>query len=123
MVVAVGVGARPGAAPAALRAAVDAALAAAGIAGADVAVLATLDRRAAEPGIRGLAAERGWRLVALPAGDLARQDVPHPSPAAARAVGTPSVAEAAALRAAGPGSVLLVPKRITASVTVAVARA
>jgi len=105
-----------------LRAAVDVVLAEAGLAAAEVTVLATVDRRAAEPGVRKLALDRGWRLVGLTAGELARREVPHPSRAVAAAVGTPSVAEAAALCAAGPGGVLIVPKRVFAGVTVAVAR-
>jgi cobalt-precorrin 5A hydrolase len=104
-----GVGARRGAGAADLRAA-------------DIAVLATVDRRAGEPAVRDLAAGRGWRLVALPAAELAGQPVPHPSPAVAAAVGTPSVAEAAALRAAGPGGALVVAKRVFPGVTVAIAR-
>jgi cobalt-precorrin 5A hydrolase len=120
-VIAVGVGSRPGAAPAAVRAAVDAVLAEAGIHAADVAVLATADRRTGEPALRELAAARGWRLAGLPAAELAGQPVPHPSAAVAAAVGTPSVAEAAALRAAGPGSALAVPKRVFPGVTAAVA--
>lgn len=115
-------GARPGAAVTDLRAAADAVLAEAGLRAADVAVLATVDRRAGDPAVRQLAADNGWRLVALPAADLAGQPVPHPSPAVAAAVGTPSVAEAAALRVAGPGGVLVVPKRVFAGVTVAIAR-
>ncbi|MEK8170301.1 cobalamin biosynthesis protein [Streptomyces sp. M19] len=54
--------------------------------------------------------------------------MPHPSAAPLAATGTPSVAEAAALLAAGPGAQLLVPKRKSApasgmpSATCAVAR-
>jgi len=99
---------------------VDAARAEAGCAATEVTVLATVDRRAAA--LRDLAADRGWRLVAWPAAELARQPVPHPSGTVAAAVGTPSVAEAAALRAAGPAAALIVPKRIFPEVTVAVAR-
>ena len=120
--VAVGVGARRGTDAAAVRAAVDAVLTGAGIDSAEVAVLATVDRRADEPGLREAAAARGWRLAALPASELARRDVPNPSAAVAAAVGTPSVAEAAALCAAGPHSRLLVGKTVFATVTVAVAR-
>ena len=48
-------------------------------------------------------------------------DVPHPSQAVADAVGTPSVAEAAALLGAGPGARLVVAKRKSSTVTAAVA--
>ncbi|WP_250004046.1 cobalamin biosynthesis protein [Actinoplanes sp. M2I2] len=121
MTVAVGVGARPGVPAAVLRAAVDAVLSSAGLTPADVSVLATVDRRAAEPAVRDLAADRGWRLLALPAAVLAQQPVPNPSGVVAAAVGTPSVAEAAALSAAGPAGALLTPKRISGGVTVALA--
>ncbi|WP_158845770.1 cobalamin biosynthesis protein [Streptomyces sp. NRRL WC-3742] len=57
-----------------------------------------------------------------PAQELARLTVPNPSEAAAEAVGTPSVAEAAALASSGGGR-LLVPKRKSAGTTIAIARA
>ena len=118
----VGLGARPDTAAPALEAAIRAALAEAGRSPRDVGVLATLDRRAAEEGVRALAAELGWELTGYPAGELAAQRVVSTSETVAAAVGTPSVAEAAALAAAGPGATLVVPKRIVAGVTVAVAR-
>jgi cobalt-precorrin 5A hydrolase len=122
-VIVVGVGARGGTTAAELRAAVDAVLGTAGIADEEVAILATVDRRAADHAVREMALTKGWRLLGLAAGELARHQVPHPSVTVAAAVGTPSVAEAAALCAAGPGSRLLVPKQIRRSVTVAVAKA
>ncbi|MEU4426749.1 cobalamin biosynthesis protein [Actinoplanes sp. NPDC024001] len=117
---AVGLGARAGTPPARLSTAIRSVLSAAGIAAADVTVLATLDRRAAEEGVRTVAASAGWLLAGYPADALARQDVPGPSHTVAAAVGTPSVAEAAALLAAGPGSELVVPKQVCDGVTVAV---
>ena len=117
----VGLGARPGTPASTLTAAIHAALAAAGLSPGDVGVLATLDRRAAEDGVRAVAADLGWKLAAYPASELAAQHVPHPSETVAATVGTPSVAEAAALAAAGPHAVLLLPKRVFAAVTVAVA--
>ncbi|MCM4077671.1 cobalamin biosynthesis protein [Paractinoplanes hotanensis] len=120
--VVVGIGARAGVAAADLCVAVDAALAAAGLTVSDVTVLATADRRAAEPAIREVALDRGWRLVALRAAELAGQDVPNPSRVVAAAVGTPSVAEAAALRAVGPAGSLILPKQKHAGITVAIAR-
>ena len=116
--IAVGVGARSGVT---LAGPVGAALAEAGVRPGDVAVLATLDRRAAEERVRALAAEHGWRLAGFPAADLAAVPVPNPGRAAAATTGTPSVAEAAALLAAGPGAVLILPKRARDGVTVAVA--
>ena len=43
------------------------------------------------------AAARGWPVVTFPASRLAAVPVPNPSEVVRRAVGTPSVAEAAAL--------------------------
>ncbi|MFJ2772946.1 Rv2231c family pyridoxal phosphate-dependent protein CobC [Streptomyces sp. NPDC087300] len=73
--------------------------------------LATVDVKATEPGIVAAAARLGVPLVAYPAAELARVPVPHPTARSRAAVGTPSVAEAAALRAGGE---LLVPKRKSA---------
>ncbi|WP_436530037.1 cobalamin biosynthesis protein [Actinoplanes sp. HUAS TT8] len=154
----VGFGARPGVGAADLGAAIEAAL---DLAGADrslVTAVATLDRRAAEPGPRALAAAAGWRLLAFSGEELAASTAarlasctaarlascttaglasctvarlaPGPEaaargPAEARvlaAVGTPSVAEAAALLAAGDGAELMLAKRIINGVTVAIAR-
>ncbi|MEU7904839.1 cobalamin biosynthesis protein [Actinoplanes sp. NPDC049118] len=120
--VVLGLGARSGTPDDELAAAACAALAAAGLRPADVGVLATLDRRAGEPGPRAVADRHGWRLVSFTAGELAAVDVPHPSGVVARGAGTPSVAEAAALLAAGPGATLIVPKRVFPAATVAVAR-
>ncbi|WP_328476925.1 cobalamin biosynthesis protein [Actinoplanes sp. NBC_00393] len=117
----VGLGARAGTPVERLSAAVRSVLRDAGIAAGEVAVLATLDRRAAEDDVRAVAAGAGWRLVGYPAAALAGHQVPTPSPAVADAVGTPSVAEAAALVAAGPGGSLRVPKQVRDGITVAVA--
>lgn len=118
---ALGLGARRGLPLADLDAAVTTALAEAGIPPARVGVLATLDRRAAEPNVRALCRARGWPLVAFTAAELAAQPVSRPGAAVEAAVGTPSVAEAAALLAAGPGAVLRLPKRAFRAVTVAAA--
>ncbi len=87
-----------------------------------VAALATVDARAAEPGLLAAAARLGVPLTAYGVHELAAQPVPHPSEAARRALGTPGVAEAAALLAAGPGGELVVGKRKSAQATCAVAR-
>ncbi|MGW6419681.1 Rv2231c family pyridoxal phosphate-dependent protein CobC [Streptomyces sp. NPDC055055] len=110
-----------------LLALVDAVLREAGLTRADVRSLATLDRRAAEPGIVGSAAALGVPVRAFPAGELAAVAVPHPSARPLAATGTASVAEAAALLAAREGaaadgdSALLVPKRTSWGATCAVA--
>jgi cobalamin biosynthesis protein CbiG len=115
----VGLGARPERSAAELTAAVEAALAEAGVATAQVGALATIDRRAGEEGVRAVAAERGWELVSFAPEELGAYDVPNKSETVAAAVGTPGVAEAAAL-AAGTGSRLILPKRVLGGVTVAV---
>jgi cobalamin biosynthesis protein CbiG len=80
--------------------------------------LVTLDLRAQEAGIREAAARRGWHVTGHPAALLAGVPVPSPSAAVAGRVGSPSVAEAAALL---DGGTLLVGKTVHGRVTVAVA--
>ncbi|MFJ1613204.1 MULTISPECIES: precorrin-3B C(17)-methyltransferase [unclassified Streptomyces] len=84
------------------------ALGEAGLSPLSVAELVTVDAKADEPGIVEAAARFGVPLRTYTADELARIEVPHPSAAPLAAVGTPSVAEAAALAAGGE---LLVPKR------------
>ncbi|MFJ2501804.1 Rv2231c family pyridoxal phosphate-dependent protein CobC [Streptomyces sp. NPDC087539] len=83
----------------------------AGLSPSSIAELVTVDTKADEPGIVAAAAALGVPLRTYPAGELARIEVPGPSGAPLAAVGTPSVAEAAALAAGGE---LLVPKRKSA---------
>ncbi|WAX80704.1 precorrin-3B C(17)-methyltransferase [Streptomyces sp. KMM 9044] len=104
----VGVGASKGVPADEVLALVGGALRDAGLSAASLARLATVDAKAGEPGIVETARLLGVPLVTYAAEELARVDVPNPSDAPLAAVGTPSVAEAAAL--AGGGE-LLVPKR------------
>jgi len=104
-------------------------LAGAGLAADAVGCVATVDRKAGEPAIVELAAALRVDLRTFPAEVLARLPVPNPSPVVDAAVGTPSVAEAAALAGAGAvgggargGPRLVVEKRRSAEATVAVAR-
>jgi cobalamin biosynthesis protein CbiG len=77
-----------------------------------VGLLATLDTKGAEPGLRGLLERRGWSLRLYSAEELAAaRGVERSSELVRRRVGTGSVAEAAALCAAGARA-LLVPKQI-----------
>ncbi|MFF4650062.1 precorrin-3B C(17)-methyltransferase [Streptomyces sp. NPDC001380] len=115
----VGVGASRGAPAAEVLALVRAALADAGLSAASVAELSTVDAKADEPGLVEAARTLGVPLTTHPAGVLAAVPVPNPSAAPLAAVGTPSVAEAAAL-ASAPGGELLVPKRLSTSVPGAV---
>ncbi|HEY2287873.1 MAG TPA: cobalamin biosynthesis protein, partial [Streptosporangiaceae bacterium] len=116
----VGVGASRGAPRAEIGQLIDDVLAELGVSHNSVRHIATVDAKADEPGLLAAAAERGWPVVTFPASRLAAVPVPHPSEVVRRAVGTPSVAEAAALLA--PGSELLAAKRASAHATVAVAR-
>jgi cobalt-precorrin 5A hydrolase/precorrin-3B C17-methyltransferase len=121
----VGVGASRGAPAAEIEALIDAALAEAGVVVESVRALATIDLKAGEPGIVEIARRRGLPLVTYTAAELSSVDVPHPSEVVRAAVGTPSVAEAAALlgaRTAGRYAGLVVPKRAGATATVAVAQ-
>ncbi len=60
-----------------------------------------------------LARELGLPLHAVPPEHLTAQSTPTRSAAALRARGTGSVAEAAALAAAGPGATLLAPRSVS----------
>ncbi|WP_406305727.1 precorrin-3B C(17)-methyltransferase [Streptomyces sp. NBC_00885] len=80
----------------------------AGLSARSVAALTTVDAKAQEPGIVGAAEHLGVPLVTYAPEKLASIAVPNPSGAPLAAVGTPSVAEAAAL---AEGGELLVAKR------------
>ncbi|MDX3531765.1 precorrin-3B C(17)-methyltransferase [Streptomyces sp. ID05-39B] len=109
----VGVGASRGAPVAEVLDVIEGALRDAGLSPRSIAELATVEAKADEPGIVGAAARLGVPLVTYSAEELAAVEVPNPSAAPLAAVGTPSVAEAAALVRGGE---LLVPKRKSAGV-------
>lgn len=98
--------------PVVLEAAVEKSLVSAGLAAAAVAGVASLDRKGDEPGLLALCQQHQWPLKIFTADHLAAIPVPNGSPVVARQVGTPSVAEAAALAAAGTGARLLAPKTV-----------
>ncbi|MEU1406104.1 precorrin-3B C(17)-methyltransferase [Streptomyces sp. NPDC005728] len=104
----VGVGASKGAPVEEVLGLVEGTLREAGLSPKSVAELATVDAKSEEPGLVGAAERLGVPLVTYPAEELAAVEVPNPSDAPLAAVGTPSVAEAAALVRGGE---LLVPKR------------
>jgi len=116
----VGVGASRGAPAGEIGMLIDDTLAEHGLSPRSVRHIATVQAKADEPGLQAAAAARGWPVVTFPAGRLAAVPVPNPSEVVRRAVGTPSVAEAAALLE--PGTRLLAAKRASAHATVAVAR-
>ena len=96
----VGLGSSRGVPPAEVDALIDQALAAANLSPSSVRTVATVDLKQDEPGLLAAVADRGWSLVTFPATALAEVNVPNPSETVRAAVGTPSVAEAAALLAA-----------------------
>ncbi|MCV2882711.1 cobalamin biosynthesis protein [Actibacterium sp. XHP0104] len=98
-----GIGFRAGAPLSSLREAL-------ALAGAGAQALATADTKARTPQARALAAELGLPLHAIPPADLARQTTLTQSPRVTARFGTGSLAEAAALAAAGPGARLTGPR-------------
>jgi cobalamin biosynthesis protein CbiG len=128
--VVLGVGASRGCPADELATLVDAVLAACGRERRAVTAVASVDVKADEPAIRALADALGVPFRVFPAARLAEVPVPTPSAVVAAHVGTPSVAEASALLAAGDGrslpgtpgpSRLLVAKRRSAHATCAAA--
>lgn len=113
-----GVGASTGAPVDAAEPLLASVLARAGLARESVGEAATIDRRATDHAVVAL----GLPVRAFTADALASVDVPTPSEVVRAAVGTASVAEAAALLAAGPGAELVVTKQVAAQATVAIAR-
>lgn len=90
----------------------------AGLSPGSLAALASIDLKADEPGLRAAAAHFGVPLRLFTPDELALETVPNPSAVVAAETGTPSVAEASALKA-GP---LLVEKRKAPRVTCAIGR-
>ncbi|MDL4777503.1 cobalamin biosynthesis protein [Actinomadura xylanilytica] len=121
----IGVGAAIAASAAEVGGLIDETLAGAALAPASVRCLATVEGRSGHAGIRAVAMDRGWDVIAYPVGVLAQVKVPNPSAAVRARTGVPSVAEAGALHAArtlGRHAELIVEKRRSARATVAVAR-
>ncbi len=142
----VGIGCERGTPQALIATAVETALQSQGLVTAAIAGIATIDRKADEVGLLAFCRDRDLPLVCFSAEELRSRSVspgelvpvPTPSTVVAAEVGTPSVAEAAALLAAeqcgralrpAKPSCLLVPKQIVrqpeqaGAVTVAIAQA
>lgn len=75
--------------------------------------LATAARKADSPALQALAARWGLPVIALPDDRLAAQTTPTESARVRAVTGTGSLAEAAALAAAGPGARLLAPRALS----------
>jgi cobalt-precorrin 5A hydrolase / precorrin-3B C17-methyltransferase len=124
----VGLGASRNVAPEEITSLVDQALATAGLSPRSVRTAATVDLKQDEPGLLAAIADRRWPLAFFSAAELAEVPVPNPSEVVRSAVGSPSVAEAAALLSAAGNSShissesLVVPKRTSPHATVAIAR-
>jgi len=118
-----GIGCRKGTTAQEIDAAVDAALAQAGKARESLSAIATSDGKGSEPGIIEAAAGRGVRLDLVKPGELeaAGPRTQSSSPRVKELFGVPSVAEAAALAAAGPNSRLAVPRIVVGPATCAIA--
>ncbi len=114
--VVVGVGLSSAASPAEVAALVDACLALAAARPADVVCVATIDRHAGDDRLAAL----GFPIVGFPAEALATVTGIDADRRVEDAVGTPSVAEAAALLGAGDGARLVVRKQRSAHATGAV---
>jgi cobalt-precorrin 5A hydrolase len=119
-----GIGCRRGAAAADIEAAIRAALARAGIEALDLKAIATGSAKATEPGIAATAVSLGLEIV--PIGDAALKAagarVATRSDRVLALTGVPSLAEAAALAAAGPSSHLIASRLVVGAATCALAR-
>ncbi len=99
--IALGLGCDRGTPAETIARAVNEALAAASLKAAQVQVVASITLKANEAGLLAFAAAQGWTLSFYSPQQLAAVPVPNPSETVRRYTGTPSVAEAAALLAAG----------------------
>ena len=118
-----GVGCRKGAQAADISAAIAAALANAGLTTTALALVATAERKRNESGIAAAAAAIGVPLLVVAQHDLKAAGV-RTTTKSGRVVaiaGVPSVAEAAALAAGGPGARLIAPRIAVGPATCALA--
>ena len=118
-----GVGCRRGARASDIEAAIRAALARADIAADALDGIATLAAKSAELGIEAAAKKLGVAVVLVPKADLqaAEPRTATRSERVRRLAGVSSVAEAAALAAAGPSARLIAPRLVIGSATCALA--
>jgi len=118
-----GIGCKRGAAAADIEAAIRAALARAGIGAADLNAIATSTAKETEAGIATAASIFGVDVVPIAEAELkaAGARVTTRSDRVLALTGVPSLAEAAALAAAGPSSRLIAPRLVVGAATCAVA--
>lgn len=109
--VVLGLGCDRGTPLATVETAIDHALASVGLGRESVCLLATIDKKADEQAFLALSQQQQWPLRFFSAAELAQVEVPNPSEVVLKYMGTPAVAEAAAMLAANTGVVdLLVEK-------------
>jgi cobalt-precorrin 5A hydrolase len=118
-----GVGCRRGASAPDIEAVIRAALARAGVASAALSLIATTAAKEGEAGIEAAAAKLGVAVVLVPDAELraAGERTETRSERVLALMGVPSVAEAAALAAAGPSAKLLSPRLVIGAATCALA--
>jgi cobalt-precorrin 5A hydrolase len=118
-----GIGCRKGASQAEVEAALDSALTQAKQPRESLRLIATSDGKASEPGIVAAAEARGVPLVRVTPAELeaAGSRTQSSSPRVKEMFGVPSVAEAAALAAAGSKAKLILPRIAVGPVTCALA--
>ena len=123
MIVVAGIGCRRGAPAADIEAAIRAALARADIAADALDAVATIEAKSAEAGIATAAARLGVAVVLVPHAGLqaANDRVETRSQRVLALTGVASVAEAAALAAAGPNARLVSPRIVVGSAACALA--
>jgi cobalt-precorrin 5A hydrolase len=121
--IAAGVGCRRGAAAPDIEAAIRAALARANIAADALDVIATIEAKRAEPGIVAAAETFGVSVVIVAGHELALASdrIETHSDRVLMLTGVGSVAEAAALAAAGPSARLIAPRLVIGAATCAIA--
>ena len=124
-VIVAGIGCRKGAAAAEIRDAIAAALARCGLAADALSGLATSRAKGGEPGITRAASTLGVPLIVVEQCGLEAVGArtATKSPRVLSHTGVPSLAEAAALAAAGPAARLLAPRVAVGSATCALAQA
>jgi cobalamin biosynthesis protein CbiG len=120
----IGLGHETRADPAAALALVQQCCRQAGLAPGDIALIASLESKAADDIVASLARHFGWAVQYFSAAALETETprLLNPSDLVFRAVGCHGVAEAAALAAAGPDASLVIPKTATGGITCAIAR-
>ena len=118
-----GVGSRKGVRAAEIEAAITAAFAQVGVATSELRLIATSAAKGGEPGIAAAASAIGVPLVLIPLSDLtvAGLRAATRSERVIALAGVPSVAEAAALAAGGPGARLIAPRIAVGPATCALA--